>query len=171
MQLKWVNHRKNETLTCAAYSILTLSWLSALVTVFLEVCLGAAAASHRALTPVHSVCLTRRSIRGFVTMERLERAPTAWSTPHTACMRPLLDTLLQLIVELTKAKYRKEKSLWVNQNPNPFSGLYKPDLNSQYLYCSCSLLLRAGQHSASSEKLQCCCRVIASSPGSWPLQF
>ena len=87
------------------------------------------------------------------------------------CLRPLLDTLLQLIVELTKAKYRKEKSLWVNQNPNPFSGLYKPDLNSQYLYCSCSLLLRAGQHSASSEKLQCCCRVIASSPASWPLQF
>ena len=54
MQLKWVNHRKNETLTCAlcaAYSILTIGARYS----FLGTELGAAAASHRALTPVHSV--------------------------------------------------------------------------------------------------------------------
>ena len=60
---------------------------------------------------------------------------------HTSYyLRPLLDTLYFASTHgrFDKSKVQ-EKSLLVHQNPNPFSGLYKPDLNSLYLYCSCSL--------------------------------
>ena len=64
---------------------------------FLGTELGAAAASHRALTPVHSV---------WAGMDMEDEGCMIHTSYY---LRPLLDTLLQLMADLTKAKYRKNR--------------------------------------------------------------